>query len=108
MTQERQQADTPLKTTRKTPSEHRLRRCRNRCFFCYVKGLPPGLRKTLYFRDDDLLHSFLFGSFVTLTNLTERDWRLLQQRRLSPLRVSVHATDPDLRRRMLGNPKAPD
>lgn len=84
------------------------RRCRNRCFFCYVKGLPAGLRRTLYLRDDDPLHSFLFGNFVTLTNLSERDWRLLQARRLSPLRVSVHATELDLRRRMLGNPQAPD
>lgn len=84
------------------------RRCRNRCFFCYVKGLPSGLRPTLYLRDDDPLHSFLFGNFVTLTNLSDRDWRLLEARRLSPLRVSVHATDLDLRRRMLGNPNAPD
>ncbi|MDP2663191.1 MAG: DUF512 domain-containing protein [Dehalococcoidia bacterium] len=84
------------------------RRCRNRCFFCYVTGLPAGLRRTLYLRDDDPLHSFLFGNFVTLTNLSERDWRLLESRRLSPLRVSVHATDLDLRRRMLGNSQAPD
>lgn len=84
------------------------RLCRNRCFFCYVKGLPAGLRRTLYNRDDDPLHSFLFGNFVTLTNLSERDWTLLKTRRLGSLRVSVHATDPDLRRRMLGNPQAPD
>lgn len=84
------------------------RRCQNRCFFCYVKGLPPGLRKSLYLRDDDPLHSFLFGNFVTLTNLSERDWKTLERRRLSPLRVSVHATDLKLRRRMLGNPQAPD
>ncbi len=84
------------------------RRCRNRCFFCYVKGLPSGLRHTLYLKDDDPLHSFLFGNFVTLTNLSEHDWRLLELRRLSPLRVSVHATEVALRRRMLGNPQAPD
>lgn len=84
------------------------RRCRNNCFFCYVKGLPAGLRKSLYIRDDDLLQSFVYGSFVTLTNLSERDWCLLEQRRLSPLRVSIHATDLDLRRRMLGNPQAPN
>lgn len=84
------------------------RRCRNRCFFCYVKGLPPRLRPSLYLRDDDLLHSFLFGSFVTLTNLSERDWKLLEGRRLSPLQVSVHTTNLELRRLMLGNPRAPD
>ncbi len=70
-----------------------IRRCANRCFFCFVEGLPEGLRQSLYVKDDDLLHSFLFGNFVTLTNLRQTDWQRLQKQRLSPLFVSVHATD---------------
>lgn len=82
--------------------------CNNKCFFCFLKGLPKGLRKTLYVKDDDYRLSFEHGNFVTLTNLTEADWERLARQRLSPLNVSVHATDADLRRRMLGNPRAPD
>lgn len=85
-----------------------IRRCANRCSFCFVDGLPKGLRPSLYVKDDDILHSFLFGNFVTLTNLRESDWQRLQAQRLSPLFVSVHTTDRELRRKMLGNPKAPD
>ncbi len=82
--------------------------CNNNCFFCFLKGLPRGMRKTLYLKDDDYRLSFLHGNFVTLTNLTESDWRRLDEQRLSPLHVSVHATEPDLRRKMLGNDRAPD
>jgi putative radical SAM enzyme (TIGR03279 family) len=82
--------------------------CNNNCFFCFLKGLPKGMRKTLYMKDDDYRLSFLHGNFVTMTNLTEADWQRLDEQRLSPLNVSVHATDPQLRRRMLGNDKAPD
>ena len=82
--------------------------CNNNCFFCFLKGLPRGMRRTLYVKDDDYRLSFLHGNFVTLTNLQESDWARLAEQRLSPLNVSVHATDPDLRRRMLGNPGAPD
>lgn len=82
--------------------------CDNQCFFCFLKGLPKGLRKPLYLKDDDYRLSFLHGNFVTLTNLTEDDWARLEEQRLSPLNVSVHATDADLRRRLLGNPRAPD
>jgi putative radical SAM enzyme (TIGR03279 family) len=82
--------------------------CNNNCFFCFLKGLPKGMRKTLYTKDDDYRHSFLHGNFVTLTNLTEADWQRLDEQRLSPLNVSVHATDVDLRRKMLGNDSAPD
>jgi len=108
MTQKRPTASIAMEGDGLVKGSRGPRRCRNRCFFCYVKGLPAGLRRTLYLRDDDPLHSFLFGNFVTLTNLSERDWRLLESRRLSPLRVSVHATGLDLRRRMLGNAEAPD
>ena len=82
--------------------------CDNQCFFCFLKGLPKGLRKPLYLKDDDYRLSFLHGNFVTLTNLTEDDWARLEEQRLSPLNVSVHATDAALRRRLLGNARAPD
>lgn len=82
--------------------------CNNNCFFCFLKGLPRGMRRTLYVKDDDYRLSFLHGNFVTLTNLEESDWTRLAEQRLSPLNVSVHATEPALRRRMLGNPGAPD
>jgi putative radical SAM enzyme (TIGR03279 family) len=85
-----------------------VRICANTCFFCFLKGLPKGLRRTLYIKDDDYRLSFLHGNFVTLTNLTEADWQRLAEQRLSPLNVSVHATDLDLRRRMLGYDEAPD
>jgi len=85
-----------------------LRTCHNHCPFCYLKGMPPGLRPSLYVPDDDYRLSFLFGNFVTLTNLGESDWDRLAEQRLSPLYVSVHTTDPPLRRRMLGNSSAPD
>jgi len=82
--------------------------CNNNCFFCFLKGLPGGMRQTLYLKDDDYRLSFLHGNFVTLTNLTDTDWLRLGEQRLSPLNVSVHATEPGLRRRMLHNPSAPD
>lgn len=85
-----------------------VRRCRNRCLFCFVDRMRPGLRSSLYVKDDDYRYSFLFGSYVTLTNLQEEDWRRLATQRLSPLYVSVHATDLVLRRTLLGNPAAPD
>lgn len=85
-----------------------IRTCGNRCPFCFVTGLPPGLRPSLYVRDDDYRLSFLYGNFVTLTNLDEADWRRLAEQRLSPLYVSVQATDPDLRRRLLGGRLLPD
>jgi putative radical SAM enzyme (TIGR03279 family) len=85
-----------------------VRICNNSCFFCFLKGNPKGMRKTLYVKDDDYRLSFFHGNFVTLTNLTETDWARLEEQRLSPLNVSVHATEPELRRYMLGNTTAPD
>lgn len=82
--------------------------CVNKCFFCFLKGLPKGLRRTMYVKDDDYRLSFLHGNFVTLTNLSEADWQRLEEQRLSPLNVSVHATELDLRRRMLGYAQALD
>jgi putative radical SAM enzyme (TIGR03279 family) len=85
----------------------RIRRCANRCDFCFVDGLPEGLRETLYVRDDDYRLSFRYGNFATLTNLKPRDVERILEYRLSPLYVSVHATDPVIRRRLLRNPRAP-
>ena len=85
-----------------------IRRCANNCDFCFVKQNAPGMRRSLYIKDDDYRYSFLFGHFVTLTNLTGEDWLRLEEQRLSPLYVSVHASDLDLRRRFLARKSAPD
>lgn len=85
-----------------------IRRCNNLCEFCFVLQMAPRMRRTLYIKDDDYRYSFLFGHYVTLTNLSERDWWRIANQGLSPLYVSVHATDLDLRRRFLRNDTAPD
>ena len=82
--------------------------CNNRCDFCFVKGNPKGLRRALYVKDDDYRLSFRYGNFVTLTNLGEADVHRIVEYHLSPLYVSVHATKPEVRRRLLNNPNAPD
>jgi putative radical SAM enzyme (TIGR03279 family) len=82
------------------------KRCGNDCGFCFVNGLPGGLRRELYYRDDDYRLSFLFGNFLSLTNLTERDRERIARLRLSPLYVSVHATDPQTRIKIFKNRKA--
>jgi putative radical SAM enzyme (TIGR03279 family) len=86
----------------------RIRRCANRCDFCFVDGLPDGLRDVLYIRDDDYRLSFRYGNFATLTNLKPKDIERIIEYRLSPLYVSVHATDPTVRRYLLRNPTAPE
>ncbi|MGC8873878.1 MAG: DUF512 domain-containing protein [Chloroflexia bacterium] len=85
-----------------------VRHCQNRCLFCFLDQLPPGWRRSIYLRDDDYRLSFLFGNFVTLTNLRESDWQRLEKQHLSPLYVSVHATEPSLRERLLGRKGLPD
>jgi len=85
-----------------------IRRCANKCDFCFVKQNARGMRRSLYIKDDDYRYSFLLGNFVTLTNLTAEDWERLAEQRLSPLYVSVHATDRELRRRILARQAAPD
>src|SRR5207302_8687128 len=84
-----------------------IRECNNHCEFCFIRGLPAGLRSTLYIFDDDYRYSFLWGNFLTLTNLDKSDWARIGYQRLSPLNVSVHATDDEVRRRMLVNRNAP-
>ena len=83
-----------------------LRQCNNHCPFCFIDQQPPGHRHSLYLKDDDFRLSFLYGSYLTLTNLTDVDWQRIDQQRLSPLYVSVHATEPNLRERLLVNPRA--
>ncbi len=85
-----------------------IRRCTNLCGFCFVLQMAPKFRRTLYIKDDDYRYSFLFGHFVTLTNLSEHDWWRIEAMHLSPLYVSVHVTDLELRRRFLRNNTAPD
>lgn len=82
----------------------KARACRNHCLFCFVDQLPRGMRKTLYFKDDDARLSFLTGNYITLTNLSEREIQRIIDLHISPINVSVHATDPELRARLLGNP----
>ena len=81
------------------------RACKNRCVFCFVDQLPRGMRKTLYFKDDDARLSFLTGNYITLTNLSEREITRIIDLRISPINVSVHATNPALRAKLLGNPE---
>ena len=84
----------------------RQHRCTNRCIFCFVDQMPPGMRETLYFKDDDSRMSFLFGSYVTLTNLTEHDVSRLIEMHISPVNVSVHTMNPELRVKMMKNKHA--
>ena len=79
--------------------------CANKCVFCFIDQLPDGMRKTLYYKDDDLRLSFLQGNYVTLTNLSRRDIQRIVEMRLQPINVSVHTTDPELRNYMLGTQK---
>ena len=83
-----------------------LKQCNNACPFCFIDQQPPGKRRSLYLKDDDYRLSFLYGSYLTLTNLQESDWHRIEEQRLSPLYVSVHATDPQLRSRLLVNSRA--
>ncbi len=79
------------------------RRCRNNCVFCFIDQMPPGMRDSLYFKDDDSRLSFLFGNYITLTNLSEEEGQRIIDMHFSPVNVSVHATDPALRAKMMGN-----
>src|SRR6478672_12685692 len=80
-----------------------IRTCDNHCEFCFIYQLPPGLRSSLYLKDDDYRLSFLYGNFTTLTRFTEADLERVVDEGLSPLHVSIHATDPEVRARMLRN-----
>jgi len=86
----------------------RIKKCRNNCLFCFVDQMPKGCRASLSIKDDDYRASFLHGNYITLGNLIEQDWERIFNQRLSPLYISVHATDTALRAYLLGNKKAPD
>ena len=88
------------------PRPGEIETCRNKCVFCFIHQLPRGMRRSLYVKDDDFRLSFLHGNYITLTDLEEHELRRIEEQRLSPLYVSVHATDPDLRHRLLGEPRA--
>ncbi|MGN0501496.1 MAG: DUF512 domain-containing protein [Ruminococcus sp.] len=77
--------------------------CRNKCIFCFIDQLPKGLRKSLYFKDDDSRLSFLFGNYITLTNITEHEIERIIKMHISPINVSVHTTNPELRCKMMNN-----
>jgi putative radical SAM enzyme (TIGR03279 family) len=82
--------------------------CKNNCVFCFVKQLPLGLRKTLYVKDEDYRLSFLYGNYITLSNIGKEDKKRIVEQRLSPLYISVHSTNRAVRNKLLGNPKGPD
>ncbi len=82
--------------------------CKNKCIFCFVDQMPPGMRESLYFKDDDDRLSFFFGNYITMTNLSRQEIDRIIKMRISPINISVHTTDPQLRVQMMKNPKAAD
>src|SRR5690554_790917 len=88
------------------PLIDRAKSCRNKCIFCFIDQLPPNMRKTLYFKDDDSRLSFLQGNFITLTNMSDEEVQRIIDYKLTPINVSVHTTNPDLRIKMLSNKNA--
>ena len=100
---ERRGADWGMELAPPKPSE--ISTCANKCVFCFIHQLPRGMRKSLYVKDDDFRLSFLHGNYITLTDLDEAELSRIETQRLSPLYVSVHATDPELRHRLLGQPR---
>src|SRR4051812_28190504 len=96
-------AGTPLGAEVQSALFDRIRTCDNHCEFCFIYQLPKGMRRSLYVKDDDYRLSFLYGNFTTLTRFTEADLERVVTERLSPLYVSIHATDPDVRAGMLRN-----
>ena len=99
----RRGADLGLELEAPRPSE--ISTCANKCVFCFIHQLPRGMRKSLYVKDDDFRLSFLHGNYITLTDLEEPALHRIEEQRLSPLYVSVHATEPELRHRLLGQPR---
>ena len=102
----RKEESEPLGLNFETYLMDRPRACVNKCVFCFIDQLPRGMRDTLYFKDDDARLSFLQGNYITLTNLSSRELERIMDLRISPINVSVQATDPDARCRLLGNPRA--
>jgi len=94
-----------LGLTLEPPRPSEIATCANKCVFCFIHQLPRGMRRSLYVKDDDFRLSFLHGNYITLTDLEEAELVRIEEQRLSPLYVSVHATDPELRHRLLGGPR---
>lgn len=90
------------------PLMDNIKVCSNKCIFCFVDQMPRGMRKTLYVKDDDTRMSFLYGNFITLTNLTDDEINRIIEYKISPIKVSVHTTDMELRKYMMGNDKDMD
>lgn len=86
----------------------KIKTCRNNCIFCFVAQLPKGLRRPLYVRDEDYRMSFLYGNYITMTNLSDADKKRIVEQRLSPIYISVHSTNTEIRNKLLGNPHATD
>src|SRR2546421_1676743 len=97
--------DADLGVELEAPRAAEIATCANKCVFCFIHQLPKGMRKSLYVKDDDYRLSFLHGNYITLTDLDEAAFDRIVEQRLSPLYVSVHATDPALRHRLLGQPR---
>ena len=89
-----------------TPLMDKKHSCENKCIFCFIDQLPKGMRKTLYFKDDDSRLSFLHGNYITLTNLHDKDIDRIIEMHISPVNVSVHTTNPELRVKMMHNKRA--
>lgn len=87
------------------PLMDNIKVCSNKCIFCFIDQMPKGMRKTLYLKDDDTRLSFLYGNFITLTNLTDDEIDRIIKYKISPIKVSVHTTDSELRKYMMGNDK---
>ncbi|MFW0861908.1 MAG: DUF512 domain-containing protein [Dethiobacter sp.] len=98
--------DEPLGIVFSLPTLDRVRSCQNRCVFCFIDQMPEAMRETLYIKDDDYRLSFLSGSYITLTNLLEEDIKRIESLNLAPLYVSVHTTNPHLRKNIMNNSEA--
>ncbi len=90
----------------KTPLMDEKHSCKNKCIFCFIDQNPPGLRETLYFKDDDSRLSFIHGNYITLTNMTDKDVDRIIKMRFSPINISIHTTDPELRVKMMKNKRS--
>lgn len=106
ITVEKDDAYTPLGLEFETYLIDKHHSCKNKCIFCFIDQLPKGLRPELYFKDDDERLSFLFGNYITLTNLSRREIDRIKKMKISPINISVHTVDPDLRVSMMKNPKS--
>ena len=102
----RKKVGEPLGLCFETTLMDRMQTCKNRCLFCFVDQMPKGIRSSLNVKDDDWRLSFIMGNYVTLTNVSEAEFQRILKRRVSPLYVSVHATDPALRVKLMANPTA--